>query len=415
MARKATKNRRGVPPQPLGPDLGGVLATQISELVLKGAQLHQAGQMPEAESIYRQVLDINPDHADANHLLGVLLDQIGNHAQAVDSISRAIAMAPDQPMYHTNLGLALQELGRLEEAAASYHQALAIKPDYAEAHYNLGTVLKILGRLEEAVASYHKALVLKPDFAKAHNNLGTVLKTLGRLEEAVASYHKALAIQPDHANAHNNLGNALLELGRLEGAVASYHKALAIKPNFAEVWCHLKIASKALKFSKAQGDRRDDLYECGLSHAARATSDFALLEYYLDGFRPHEADESFRKAMAALPPKSDEEVTGNGTGHRTANPPQLPDNLVALLHFGRSGTGLLHHLIDGHPEISTLPSIYLSGFFNAGVWENITAGGWRGLTERFADEFAVLFDSASPKPIPGLLGEDTSYMEEKMA
>ena len=343
LARKGTKSRRGHPPRLLGQNLNGTPASHLLELVQKAVRLHQAGQVQEAETIYRQVLDINPDHADANHLLGVLLLQVGNRAQAVELISRAIAMTPDEPMYHGNLGMALQELGRLEEAVASYRKALAINPDYVDAHHNLGRALK--------------------------------------------------------------------KMGRLRDAVTSYHKALAIKPDFAEAWNNLKLATKAFQFSEAQQDRKDDLfYKGGLSHAARATTDFAMLEYYLDRFRPHEVDESFRKAMAALPPKIDEEVTENGTNHRPANPPQLPDKLVALLHFGRSGTGFLHSLIDGHPEISTLPSIYLSGFFNAGVWKKIAADGWRGLPERFADEFAVLFDATSPKPFPGRLGDENSCM-----
>ena len=44
--------------------------------------------------------------------------------------------------------------------------------------------------------------------------------------------------------------------------------------------------------------------------------------------------------------------------------PTLPEKITALVHFGRSGTGLMHSLIDGHPEISTLPSIYFSEFFD---------------------------------------------------
>ena len=42
----------------------------------------------------------------------------------------------------------------------------------------------------------------------------------------------------------------------------------------------------------------------------------------------------------------------------------LPQNMISLVHFGRSGTGLLHSLIDNHPEIYTLPSIYFSEFFD---------------------------------------------------
>ncbi len=161
--------------------------------------------MQEAETIYRQVLDINPDHADANHLLGVLLYQVGNHAQAVDLISRAIAMAPDQPLYHSNLGAALQELGRLEGAVASYRKALAIKPDYAAAHNNLGNAHRNLGRPEEAIASYYKALAIKPDCAEVHSNLGHAFRDWGRLEDTVASYREALAIKPDYAEAHRNM------------------------------------------------------------------------------------------------------------------------------------------------------------------------------------------------------------------
>ena len=115
-ARLAKGARRG----------NGAAPLHFSEHVQKGAQLHQAGRVREAETIYRQVLDSNPDHADANHLLGVLLDQAGNHAQALELISRAIAMAPDRPMYHNNIGNVLHELGRMDDAVASYRRTLAI-------------------------------------------------------------------------------------------------------------------------------------------------------------------------------------------------------------------------------------------------------------------------------------------------
>ena len=38
---------------------------------------HQIGRMAEAESLYRQVLAVEPDHAETHHYLGVLAWQIG--------------------------------------------------------------------------------------------------------------------------------------------------------------------------------------------------------------------------------------------------------------------------------------------------------------------------------------------------
>jgi hypothetical protein len=140
---------------------------------------------------------------------------------------------------------------------------------------------------------------------------------------------------------------------------------------------------------------------------------FARQKLYLDGFRPHEADESFNRVIAALPAIADETIQINATGHQHTTVTQLPNKMVALLHFGRSGTGLFHSLIDGHPEITTLPSIYLRGYFNEGIWDKISADGWRGLPARFANEFAVLFDARTAKPIPSRLGEKSISIGDK--
>ena len=235
LLKTAAKNEMRRHPTPArGQAEGGVPTYDLQGLIQKGIQVHQAGQLPEAEAIYRQVLDVEPDHADANHLLGVIADQAGRHEIAVLLISKAIKKNPIDAAYHCNLGNALHEQGRLDEAIASYRKALAIKPDYAEAHSNLGNALHEQGRLDDAVASCRKALGIKPDLAGAHSNLGNAFTDLGRLDDAVASYHKALALKPDFPEVHSNLGTALKKLGRFEDAAASYHKALAIEPDFPE-------------------------------------------------------------------------------------------------------------------------------------------------------------------------------------
>ena len=202
---------------------------------------HSSGRLPEAEKIYQQILQADPGHPIALHLLGVIAHQRGKNDVAVDLISKALTIMPEYAEAHNNLGNALKKLGKLDEAIVSYHKALAIAPEYAGAHNNLGNVLQDQGKLDEAIASFRTALTIKPDFADAHYNLGTALRDLGKLDEAVASYHQALAIKPDFAEAHNNLGNALKELGELDEAVANYHKALAIKPDSSLAHSNLGI------------------------------------------------------------------------------------------------------------------------------------------------------------------------------
>jgi tetratricopeptide (TPR) repeat protein len=185
-------------------------STAIPWLLADALNHHQAGRLPDAERLYRQILAVDPRHPDGLHLLGVLAHQTGHHEAAVATIQQAIAGNGREPSFYSHLGLALQALGRMDEAAARYRQALALNPNFAEAHNNLGNVLKAQGELEQAIRSYERALALNPDYVDAHSNLGLSRQLLGRFDEAAAHYDRAIALNPEYAHARWN--QALLQL-----------------------------------------------------------------------------------------------------------------------------------------------------------------------------------------------------------
>ena len=65
---------------------------------------HQAGRLPEAEQLYRQILTVDPNNADAWNLLGVLKSQVGQHEVAVQHIQRATQLDPTFAQAFNNLG-----------------------------------------------------------------------------------------------------------------------------------------------------------------------------------------------------------------------------------------------------------------------------------------------------------------------
>ncbi len=211
----------------------------VAQALAQAVQQHQAGQLQQAEQIYRTILQADPQQVDALHLLGVLAYQLGQHEQASAYIRQALRLKPDLAEAHLNLATVLQAQGQLEKARACYQQALRWKPNCAEVHNNLGNLLQQQGKLAEAQASLEQALCLKPNLAEAHNNLGNVLQEQGKLAAALASLQQALRLRPDLAEAHNSLGNLLHEQGQLAEAQASYQQALRLKPDYAEAHCNL--------------------------------------------------------------------------------------------------------------------------------------------------------------------------------
>ena len=75
-----------------------------TEAKLEEAQTHhRAGRLGEAESLYRAVLEDDPDAPDALHLLGLLAGQVGNGLAGEKLIRKSILLAPDNADAHHKL------------------------------------------------------------------------------------------------------------------------------------------------------------------------------------------------------------------------------------------------------------------------------------------------------------------------
>ena len=209
----------------LTPPFDGKSALQLA------VQHHQAGRLDNAEAAYRQILEFEPNNANALHLLGLIAHQSGEHLRAASLIRRALSVAPNSPFFRCNLGVVLLALGNLNEAIACYERAVALKPDYAEAHNNLGVAKMQQGKLTEAAASCQRALAVTPNYAEAHYNLGLTLLKQDRPAEATVCFERALGLRPDYAAAHEDLGTALQRQGRFDEAVARYQEALRLRPS----------------------------------------------------------------------------------------------------------------------------------------------------------------------------------------
>jgi protein O-GlcNAc transferase len=214
---------------------------QIDQAFQLALQHHQAGQLPQAENLYRQILTQHPKHAGALHYLGILAGQTGRYDIATDLIGQSISLRPSAEAF-SNLASALRAAGRLDEAAAAARQAISLNPNDPHAHNNLGTLLDDIGQPTQAIAAYRQAIFLNPNFAPAHSNLGASLRDAGQLEEAITSLRQAILLDPNNAQAHYNLGNALTDKRELERAIAAYRRAIALKPNYLKAASNLSHA-----------------------------------------------------------------------------------------------------------------------------------------------------------------------------
>ncbi len=210
--------------------------SQSQQILARAVAAYQAGNIAQAEFLYKLVLQADKKQFDALHMLGLIEAQRGNFAAGLIRIKDALRARPNAPEALINLGRIQNELGDRAAAVATYKKALKADPKSALGHSNLSILLRKGGQNDEALVHCDAALKIVPDYADAWSNRGNVLFDLKRYGEALESYDRALALQPALGEAHLGRGNVLARLQRYDEALTAYDRALAVQPNDVGVW-----------------------------------------------------------------------------------------------------------------------------------------------------------------------------------
>ncbi|MBE9041758.1 tetratricopeptide repeat protein [Oscillatoriales cyanobacterium LEGE 11467] len=174
----------------------------IDILMLLAAIAQKKCQFDRAESLYRQIIEIQPDGIMAYGALGdlYLLRYQNRWQDAIEAYQKVLTLNPSPKIAlitHNYLGKAFIESGKIKQAIAAYQQVTQIQPNISIGHYNLGNALAKDQQFDEAIEAYQKAISLREDYYEAYSNLGNLLKAQGRCTEAIAAYKKAMAIEPN--------------------------------------------------------------------------------------------------------------------------------------------------------------------------------------------------------------------------
>ncbi len=206
----------------------------MQEEIDRGVQLQAAGNLSEAETIYRDLLQREPNHPILLQLCGLIAHQKGDNETAAHLIKQAIEINPTYYTAHVNLCIVLKALGRKDEAVTQYKKALNLYQGSADVHYDLALLLETMERRDEAVAYYQKALEIQPNHLKAHIHLANIFYTANLYDAAIVCFRNALTINPEQSDLQIRLGNTLFELRHLDEAVDCFRKVLTHEPENKE-------------------------------------------------------------------------------------------------------------------------------------------------------------------------------------
>jgi protein O-GlcNAc transferase len=256
--------------------------SKIKALMEDAVRRHTAGQLDEAESLYRRARTAAPASFDAFHLSGLVALQRGRHAQAVGYLRRALRLDPSSALCEMRLGAALAAGGDCPAALQHLARAASRAPGMPEAWYHVGAVQRALGLAAESRSSLERAVALRPDYAEALGQLGALISRCEGFAAAVPALRRAAELCPGSPADLANLGVALAQSGGRDEALGVLDRALALDPAHA-----LALTGRALVLQETYRTRAAvDTYGAVLERNPRdreARSGRLLALHYLDG------------------------------------------------------------------------------------------------------------------------------------
>jgi tetratricopeptide (TPR) repeat protein len=184
--------------------------------------------------VYKEILALNAESAEADMLAGEALDEKGDNAGAIEQFRAAVRSNPKEPNAHFGLGYLLWAQTQYDEAAKEFQVELENDPQHVQARIFLGDCYVQLNDYAKALPELEKAVSADPSFSLVHRDLGIVYADSGRQDDAVRELQKAIALDPRDVAPHWRLAKLYQSMGKKEEAKVEFDKASAMKKQASE-------------------------------------------------------------------------------------------------------------------------------------------------------------------------------------
>jgi len=179
-------------------------------------------QFEATMGVYKEILLIDPDSAEADMIAGEALDEKGDKTGAEDQFRAAEKANPKEPNVHFGLAYLLWTEKRYDEAIPEFDAELANDPDNNLAMIYLGDTYVQTAQYDKSKGILEKALGYKTANPLIHLDLGIVYQETGDKEAAVRELKRTVELEPDNVDAHFHLARVYQTMGKKDEAKAEF-------------------------------------------------------------------------------------------------------------------------------------------------------------------------------------------------
>ena len=190
-------------------------------------------QHADALASLNQVLQRNPQSADAFFMTGRVALDMSDTARAIKALQRSVQYDAANPEAWMFLGRIFSNRND-PQAIQYFDNALRVDSTNLEAREFKGAFYKRRGDNTQAFAIYRDIIARNPDYSNAYFDMGLIYLSLDSLSKAYDNFNIAVKTDPLFVNAYYFRGVASEAMGNATAALGDYKQANKMSPGFME-------------------------------------------------------------------------------------------------------------------------------------------------------------------------------------
>jgi tetratricopeptide (TPR) repeat protein len=160
---------------------------------------------PQAVTLAKRALEVNPSYVDAMVFLAAEAADAGHHDEAKETLDKALGINPSSLDAHALRGAVAFVEDHSQDFEAEAAKVLALSPTYGEVYLTAGELAAHNYRFDEAVELTRRALALDPANYRAQADLGIQLLRTGDEPGARAALDASFKADPYNKLTYNLL------------------------------------------------------------------------------------------------------------------------------------------------------------------------------------------------------------------
>lgn len=207
-----------------------------AELAAEAKNLFFQGKYEAAESNLTQVLEQNPQDADALNKRGICRLKRAAYEKSIEDFTGALEFKPGDAVLWKHRAMAYASLRDFEPAIRDFTKTLELDSTADDARESFGATYSIMAaekadakQFKEAADLMDKAIGIYPEAAVFYHQRGSCFFHLGEYQKAIADLDVAIGKEPTKPDHYENRALSLQRMGRHEDADADFRKAKELR------------------------------------------------------------------------------------------------------------------------------------------------------------------------------------------